>query len=304
MNTNKEDIILSYLVGTMSPEETLAFEQKLETDIELAKLFSEYDSSWKLTNQLKYDQRAVNDSWDTFKQQITQPKKVIGFDWLKVAASVVLLAAFTYGMWFFGSTDISLITKQTITEQSLSDGSVILLNANSRLTAKDFDRKSRAVSLVGQAHFNIQKAKNKFEVKTSTGTIEVYGTQFDVYTNEQTQFTMVELYEGSVGYLANGKKYMLLPGQRLTSESGVVSIRDFEKPVSWNEHISCQDVPLSYIFGQLKLTYNVGFDVSEKLLKVHYTLTLPKNDLAACVHLINQVSGHNFALIENTIVVK
>ena len=306
MSLNKEDIIIKYLSGNMSERESASFLKEVAADDELSSEFESYKTVWQLTNQLNYDQDAVNASWYTFQQEVKAPyNKPFGFDWLKVAASVTILVAFSVGMWFFGSTDVTFTTSDSKEVVTLSDKTVVELNSNSTLTYdKEFDG-IREVTLCGQANFDVTKSANKFIVHSKSGDITVHGTQFNVYSNNVSGFTLVELYEGSISFKGNTKEVMLVPGQRLiVDEIGTVTLSTFTKKSEWSETISCDNVPLSYILGQLKLTYGVGYTLSKKLLKEHYTVSLPKDDLSVCIKILNEVSGKSFALIDGTIVLK
>ena len=304
MKHTREDIILSYLIGTLSDEEARAFEKELEVDKEINHLYEEYRELYTVTGELTYETSEVENSWNAFQHKITQPQKAYSLRWLKVAASVLLLAALTVGMWFFGSTDISLTSGKVVTQEILTDGSTIILNSNSHIFSEKFNRNHRELSLEGEAKFKVTKGENNFVVHTCNGDIEVYGTEFNVFTDSKSNFTLIELYEGSIGFSFKDEVKILKPGQRLILSDDVIAISSFKAPVVWLDMISCQDAPLSYVLGQIKLSYNVQFNISSRLLKERYTLNLPKDDLAACLSILNQVSGKNFALIGNTIVVK
>lgn len=304
MNNTREDIILNYLIGALSKDEARAFENELEVDKEMNSLYEEYREIYTFTGQVTYETSEVDAAWTAFQTKIAQPPKSYSLNWFKVAASILLLAALTLGMWFFGSTDISLTSGKVVTQEILTDGSTIILNSNSHIFAEKFNKNHRELSLEGEAMFKVTKGKNNFIVHTANGDIEVYGTEFNVFTDSKLNFTLIELYEGSIGFSFNEEVKILKPGQRLVLSGDSLSISSFKTPVGWLDMISCQDAPLSYVMGQLKLSYDVQFKVSPRLLKERYTLNLPKNDLSACLAILNQVSGKNFTLIENTIVVK
>ncbi|MDA0777815.1 MAG: FecR domain-containing protein [Bacteroidetes bacterium] len=304
MNNTREDIILNYLIGVLSKDEARAFENELEVDKEMNRLYEEYRELYTLTGQVTYEISEVDNSWNAFQNKITQPQKAFRISWIKVAASILLLAVLTFGMWFFGSTDISLTSGKVVTQEVLTDGSTIILNSNSHIFSEKFNKNHRELSLDGEAKFKVTKGENNFVVHTCNGDIEVYGTEFNVFTDSKSNFTLIELYEGSIGFSFKDEVKILKPGQRLILSDDVLAISLFKAPVVWLDMISCQDAPLSYVLGQIKLSYNVQFNISSRLLKERYTLNLPKDDLAACLSILNQVSGKNFALIGNTIVVK
>ena len=93
----------------------------------------------------------------------------------------------------------------TTTSLTLSDGTKVLLNANSRLEyAKTFSTERREVTLVGEARFSVAKdAHRTFIVRTEQIQTQVLGTVFDVKAYPQT-IPDVTLYEGSVEVSLNG----------------------------------------------------------------------------------------------------
>ncbi len=286
----------------MSAEEKVLFEAEIAASEVLRRDFSEYETIWKLTNQLDYDQDATQASWHSFQKQVN-PAKRIGLDWLKVAASITILAAITVSMWFFGSTDISFTSHDAIQEHIFEDNSIVTLNKNSVITSDDnYGTEHRTVCLTGQAYFKVSKSSKPFKVKTVVGDVVVYGTQFDVYTD--SEITTVELHEGSVHFEMNKEDIVLKPNERLVVMNSKWEKQTIQKPLQWSEGIVCSDAPLAYILGQLKLNYAVEYDVKSRYLKERYTVHLPKDDLKACIQILNDVVGKNFALLDGRIVLK
>lgn len=300
MSSNVEHKVVQYLSGNMSAEETVVFEAELSASESLCAQFLEYETIWKLTNQLDYDQDATQVSWHSFQEQM-YPRRGIGLDWLKVAASITVLAVITVSMWFFGSTDISFTSQDAIQNHIFIDQTQVVLNKNSSLTsAEDFGEDHRIVSLDGQAYFSVSKSDKPFKVQTRMGDVVVYGTQFDVYTDEV--ITTVELHEGSVHFEGSRRDIALKPSERLVVFKDKWYISDVTAQLEWSEGIVCTDVPLAYILGQLKLNYAVDYDIKHRYLKEHYTVNLPKDNLEACLKILNDVVGKNFALLDGRIV--
>jgi hypothetical protein len=52
----------------------------------------------------------------------------------------------------------------------------------------------------------------------------------------------------------------------------------------------------------LKLNYALDYDVKSKFLKEHYTVNLPKDNIQACLQILNDIVGQNFALLDGRIV--
>ncbi|PHN07888.1 FecR family protein [Flavilitoribacter nigricans] len=126
---------------------------------------------------------------------------------LSAAASVLLLIL--AGLYFWQSglpTDdnqlLVITTPYGQTEKAeLPDGSVVILNANSRLSYYEHweTGADREVWLEGEAHFTVEPKPAtgaKFLVNTSDLSVKVLGTVFNVYA--RSQGTRVTLEEGKV----------------------------------------------------------------------------------------------------------
>ena len=98
----------------------------------------------------------------------------------------------------------------------LSDGTVVHLNADSRLQYPMlFSGKERRVRLQGEAWFEVAKsAEIPFYVMAEDLEIRVYGTSFNVNTHGM-QAVQTVLTEGEVGVrsLRSGKEVRMVPGQ-------------------------------------------------------------------------------------------
>jgi transmembrane sensor len=122
-----------------------------------------------------------------------------------IAASLVLMAAALGTLtWFHLPPDSTYSTQ--VGEQrsiSLSDGSMIELNARSQVRIR-FSKEQRSVDLIeGQALFNIAKDRTRPFVVTSEGTqVRAVGTEFDVY--QKHGGTIVTVVEGRVAIVRDG----------------------------------------------------------------------------------------------------
>lgn len=301
---NLESRVIRYVSGVMTTQEEESFNKDLLESDELVTEYEAYKKVWDLTNQLNYADDSVNESWHSFEKKVKAPFKILGLDWRKMAASITLLVAFSFSMWFFGSTDINLSTSYVVTPYELVDNSSVTLQRNTSLTfdKNKFDASERRVSLKGQAYFNISKSEKPFIVTTSQGDVKVYGTEFNLYSDEQ--LVCLELVEGSVSFTYKGTERMIIPGERIIIQNGESSVQSFESLSSWNNEITCTDAPLAYILGQIKLVYGMEFNVGAKLLRERYTVSLPTDNISTCIKVLSDLSGKNFAIIDNTVQVK
>ncbi|MGB0851076.1 MAG: FecR family protein [Bacteroidia bacterium] len=300
----KESQVIRFVSGDMTSQEQEAFKKDLLQSDELVAEYKAYKKVWDLTNQLSYADDSVNESWHSFEKKVKAPFKILGLDWRKMAASITLLVAFSFSMWFFGSTDINLSTSYAVTPYELVDNSSVILQRNTTLVFDDkkFNKNERRVCLEGQAYFKITKSEKPFIIATSQGDVKVYGTEFNLFSDKD--LVCLELVEGSVSFTHKSTERMIKPGERFIIQNGQSTIQNFNSRSTWSTDITCNDAPLGYILRQIKLVYGMDYSVGAKLLKERYTVSLPADNITTCIKILSDLSGKNFAIIDNTVQVK
>ena len=140
------------------------------------------------------------------------------YQWLKVAASVVLLvglSVFGYFRWYTTSADrfrtIALETGMPPEKVILPDSSVVWMNSGTILRYyRDFSER-REVILDGEAFFEVKKdSLHPFSVAFGDNRLEVTGTQFNIkyYKDEPSDHT-VGIKEGRVRVRTSGEAVSL-----------------------------------------------------------------------------------------------
>lgn len=162
---------------------------------------------------------------------------------LQIAAIVVI----TFGIGFF--VNYLLPEQQEYatlnvpygakTELDLPDGSKVWVNSGSSLTYPvDINQKEATLSLDGEAYFDIAKKEGRqLNVKTSTITIQVHGTAFNVRSYEDDDLVETTLVRGSISLTGSvgGKSIVtpivLKPNQQATLKKGyqTVLVEDITK---------------------------------------------------------------------------
>lgn len=132
-----------------------------------------------------------------------------------------------------------LTTPQNATaEVTLSDGSIVAVNAGSRLTyPQSFSGKTREVELQGEAYFKVHHdAKHPFIVKANGISTKVLGTEFNV-RSRSAKDTHVTLLQGSVLVSSAAIAKRLKPGEDASFKDGRVAVRsvDTEEYTAWKE---------------------------------------------------------------------
>lgn len=201
------------------------------TELKSSSEYATYIKIAEATSKLKIPSFNIDANFKAISSQIKLKDKVIRLKpmatFLKIAAVIAVL--FTVYL-FINSLDTTIETK--IAEKQyflLPDDSKVVLNANSTINYNKKDwKKSRELTLNGEAYFNVSKGK-KFLVKTQLGIVNVLGTQFNVLARDDNFY--IKCYEGLVSVSFNDTLIKLSAGKKLKIENGVL-IKHFKNNTS------------------------------------------------------------------------
>lgn len=191
---------------------------------------------------------------------------------------------------------------------TLSDGSVIYLNSNTKLRYPTFfNGRTREIFVQGEIYCEIKKSDKPFIIHTPVDTVTVLGTEFNVRAYKNEGYREITLVEGSVK-IDNGSNHTLLsPGQQLISQKNYqIANVDAESYSNWRkEYNQFYHIKIERFLNSLSQMYNVKFIYSDNLLKDQYitggiikSATL-KNNLS----LLKEGCGLYFQVKEHHIVV-
>lgn len=181
---------------------------------------------------------------------------------------------------------------------TLSDGSCVTLNADSRLRYPvEFADSVRQVELCGEAMFEVTADRMRpFRVITEHGVqTQVLGTQFNVTAYPETPCA-VTLLDGAVRVLSQCDTCRLLPGQqaRVVEEGFDVRWVDTKMSTAWfGESISCDNEPLSVLARKISRQYNTEIYIGDPLIEdVTFYGYLPHSlSLEHIFKVLNQSEG-------------
>lgn len=213
-------------------------------------------------------------------------------------------------------------TSDKVQEIKLSDGSVVMLEANSELRFMEaFEKNHRVINLSGEALFTVAKdAARPFTVVSDEVATTALGTVFRVTAVEQGKVLKVHLYEGKVVIKnATGKStltedYFLKPGDEFVFDRSTMlanilmkkkpsinaAERSNDKPVEENASnwFMFNNQKLSQVFDQLAAIYNVKIDYNAtEVSKMSFIGRIDKSD--AIEDILNDI-----ALLNNLTVTK
>ncbi len=159
---------------------------------------------------------------------------------------------------------------------TLSDGTVVFLNADSKLRFPvKFGDTKREVELEGEGYFEVTRnEKVPFIVKTSRMDVLVLGTKFNISAYEDDSITMTTLVQGSVRVTAsdNGMSVVLQPNEQAELEHGgnilQVSEVDASFATAWKDgRLRFQEKPLHEIMKTVARWYDVEVEYMDEEVK-------------------------------------
>ncbi len=221
--------------------------------------------------------------WAKIDARISEPPtaKVVGWRAipvsLKVAATVLVLAMTSFLGWQLlrDTTQVLTTAYSEQKEITLSDGTFVVLNANSTLTYDE--RSPREVRLEGEAYFEVAKKPStgaKFFVETADLEVQVLGTIFNV--NSRGESTEVFLEEGKVNLSLlkpEAETIEMVPGDLVRFSSKSQELQEEKNAIaldntSWKDGtLMFRDIPLPQVLKDLTEIYGVTFRLENEGLK-------------------------------------
>jgi len=190
-----------------------------------------------------------------------RPARIHSLNWrsISIAAGLVLAVGLSLLARFY--THTLKATEGEYLSHSLPDGSILHLNAASRLTyAPLWWMVKREVRLQGEAFFEVNKG-SVFSVKTEQGRVKVLGTSFNVLARAD----VFEVFCSTGKVMAEdrkGKSEVLAPGEmaRLDDQDELVRVKSPQQDVvlAWrNQKFIYNTTPLAKVFRDVERHYGV-----------------------------------------------
>ncbi len=198
----------------------------------------------------------------------------------------------------------------------LSDGSDVILNSGSKITYPvHFIKGSpRRVSLEGEAYFKVAKnTQSAFIVNAKGLNTEVFGTEFNVSSYNNDDFTEVVLIEGSVGIFEKGDRFSEHDGVKLKPSEMVYKSADTLKVegVDVRNHVAWTQGKLffnSEDFGSIVRKIERHFDVAitnnyKALEAKKFTGKFNSESVEQILTTFQKTNNFNYIIENNTITI-
>jgi ferric-dicitrate binding protein FerR (iron transport regulator) len=302
MNKHLEhnNLISRWLNGEISPEEKESLKESGELG-ELKNVIDDIDT-WTVPNH-DTEGRLLE-----LKKQIESSKsetKIIQLrPFLKYAAAVAIFVLGYVGWNTYLSSGEIMIEAgigETI-DHELPDGSVVHIDATSWITYRKKNWKNtRSVRLKGQAYFDVEKGST-FIVTTNQGSVEVLGTEFNVFTSVNK--FVVQCYEGKVNVESNGQNEKITAGEGVFLERNKLERNQFKilKPGWMVGHTVFDETPLAEVIIELKKYYNIEGDLPSEYQMLRFNGKMNHNDLDKALKTIFTPMEITYSLEDDVVV--
>lgn len=214
------------------------------------------------------------EAWESQRQPAAAARPLVrpfrmSARWAAAVAGVVALLAGAYlGRSYVLERTIATAYGE-IRRETLPDGSVVTLNANSTLRVPrfGFGDRTRAVFLTGEAAFSVRHLPNhrRFVVRTANGfDVVVLGTEFSVYARPRGGRVVLNRGRVQLAYYPGSqtRQLTLRPGDFVSLDrQGRVALRRVERPethAAWTDHrFVFRETSVREIAGLLAETYGL-----------------------------------------------
>jgi len=269
------DILLAKkLAGEANAEEQHAIEGWLSDSAGNKTYFEDLERLWEQAPQAR-----VGKAWEVDTEAAlqkvktqTQQQPATRFsarsfpNLMRIAAVLVLVSV---AIWFIQKPTTlpqsNIASNNATLTDTLTDGSVVVLNRNSGLRIADnFNRKERRMRLTGEAYFHVaHDTVRPFVVEAEQLEISVVGTEFNVQNQANSNSVTVSVTSGKVRLRTATQSELLTAGQQAVYDISSKKITRLLQPnpnvLAYKTRIFTFDAtPLETVVKQLNSAYGVN----------------------------------------------
>lgn len=204
---------------------------------------------------------------------------------LRIAA---VIAIAMIGYFYVSNLDTTVKTQIAQKESfSLPDASEVTLNASSKITYNKKNwNENRSLDLDGEAYFKVEKGST-FSVNTSQGVVKVLGTQFNVFSRDNS--FQIKCFEGLVSVLYDDTLVKIPAGTILKVENNKL-LKQYPTAAlapSWISHESTfENAPMKMVLDELQRQYSINLTSHNTIVDKHFSGSFTHDDLQVALKSI------------------
>lgn len=312
-----DERIIKYCQGVLPKQEQDQLLKEAYNDPELKSQIIDYQHLHSMLELVpeKADSLQGREKYRYFRRLVdSQKRKVWLISFGRYAAILVIafVSAWMLASYYFSGNSMEqqeliafqqelVVPAGQRAEIMLPDGTKVWLNAGSQLSYPSFFTKERKVFLTGEGFFDVAKnEKAPFIVSTRTIDVKALGTQFNVFSYPESDYTSVYLQRGSVkayfptseteGVILSPEQYLVQRGKEMQ-----LSTMDPDE-LLWREGIyTFKKQKLGSIIKKLELYYDVKIIVKDQeILNYEYVGKFRQRDgVLEILRLIQRIHKFN-----------
>ncbi len=214
-------------------------------------------------------------AWQKLQQQLeahpsanAEKGKIASFNWRKGWAVAASVAALVVLFFFINQPGPEQFTAQREhrTIELKDESKVTLYEEASLMVAKEFNKKTRTVTLKGNAFFDIAKnAAKPFIIHNNDVDVEVLGTSFTI--QQGADFNTVFVHSGKVKATLGNNSVIAIANQKIVKDNRNNQLRvlSFDKTINEALHtqlIKIKDMRLDSLAQMLEGLYNIELQLA------------------------------------------
>ncbi len=328
-----DDLLMAYLLGEVNVMQIFEIELWINNSQENKVHFQEIEKIWLKTGKLspKPVFVDVDKAWNKISNKIDE-KKTINFNSRRktvmqfsfgIAASLIIILGIFF-IYKFNIQEVEMLTlvnTKNILTDTISDGTIISLNKNSKLTYPEkFSGDERRIKLEGEAFFDVKRNDEKpFIIETNEGYIQVLGTSFNVRTDTISKEVIVYVKTGKVRlyfvdnkndtsdvYLTAGEKGILNKQKRKAAKDTFSNTKEQANEIFWvNKTLIFDDTKLSDVINILEKKYKVNIEIYNADLNNEILNTSFEDEtIEQILEIISITFNASFSKENNTFILK
>ncbi len=317
-----DELLVKHLLGESTAAENIEVENWISADEINQKYYNDFKTIWEESKQFAYNSTIDEEvSWQHFRNRIqTVPTKKTGiksisnFQWIKIAAMIVIIAgASLLGYKILSNREIKTLAIQSqnsVVTDTLPDHSIITLNKNSSVSYPEkFKGDTRPIVLQGEAFFKVAPNKLKpFIIHVNDVIVKVVGTSFNIKSTNGNTEVIVET--GVVQVIRKNKTLELHPEERILVKRDDSSlVKENETGTLYNyyktKEFECDNTPLWKLVEVLNQAYDVNIIIQRKELRnLAITTTFNNESLDNILEIIRQTFNISVTKTGNQVILK
>ena len=318
------------LTGEISPEEDKLLDEKFAQSQELQQKYDQLKAYWDTTLL----QNSTKEAWQSQYQRSISAKTFQKRNLFWYAAASVIVIVLVGAFFFFSKEKRNVITDTIVHTQIgekrmvLPDGSLVVLNSNSKLTydSLNFARGNRNVTFEGEGYFDIHHdTAHPFLIHISSGIVKVLGTAFNINSYKKDKEAVITLLRGKISFQKSGNNALspviLKPNQKLliqkedsataANQLKIINLQDIElagkhyiRDTTWlQDKVLLKNDRLGDILPILEHKYNVVFRVEDNSLNDYvFSGELGNNSLEQILHALSIVNPFTYTITNGEVI--